>query len=272
VQREAPDVADLIAEGALTLAAGLAELDERERTKRNTIESGRRSAERIATSFAADAMAIERDGVPARCWSLVATGCVPAKWLALSRAGFSAARAAASIPDTSLGDRLCRPSLRRLPADRARHLDVLFADPERLREVATGINNKRTLRVLPGAALLLDAPLSGGLAPGFGRRDRALAGAQIAALDVERDDDRQRIGVGCEALKARLNRKRLGVKRGACASGSRSSPLWRATISRRWCCPGRAQDMGNTHVIRISDSDGRRDLYISNARETGDNE
>jgi hypothetical protein len=58
VQREAPDVADLIAEGTISLAAGLAELDERERNKRNTIESGRRSAERIATSFAADAIAI----------------------------------------------------------------------------------------------------------------------------------------------------------------------------------------------------------------------
>jgi hypothetical protein len=58
VQREAPDVADLITEGTIPLAAGLAELDERLRLKRITIESGRRSAERIATSFAADAIAI----------------------------------------------------------------------------------------------------------------------------------------------------------------------------------------------------------------------
>lgn len=58
LRAEAPDVADLVVEGTITLAAGLAELDERARTKRNTIESGRRSAERIASGFAADAIAI----------------------------------------------------------------------------------------------------------------------------------------------------------------------------------------------------------------------
>lgn len=54
----APDVAALVIEGTISLIAGLAELDERDRNKRATIESGRRSAERIASSFAADAIAI----------------------------------------------------------------------------------------------------------------------------------------------------------------------------------------------------------------------
>jgi ParB-like chromosome segregation protein Spo0J len=58
LRAEAPDVAALVVEGTLSLIAGLAELDQRDRNKRATIESGHRSAERIASSFAADAIAI----------------------------------------------------------------------------------------------------------------------------------------------------------------------------------------------------------------------
>jgi ParB-like chromosome segregation protein Spo0J len=58
LRSEAPDVAALVVEGTLSLIAGLAELDQRDRSKRATIESGQRSAERIASGFAADAIAI----------------------------------------------------------------------------------------------------------------------------------------------------------------------------------------------------------------------
>jgi ParB-like chromosome segregation protein Spo0J len=58
LRAEAPDVAALVVEGTLSLIAGLAELDQRDRNKRAAIESGQRSAERIASSFAADAIAI----------------------------------------------------------------------------------------------------------------------------------------------------------------------------------------------------------------------
>src|SRR4051812_31888737 len=47
LQSDAPDVAALVVEGTLTLAAGLAELDERARKKRIAIEQGQDAAEDI---------------------------------------------------------------------------------------------------------------------------------------------------------------------------------------------------------------------------------
>jgi len=58
LRQDAPDLADLVVEERLTITEATAALYERDRLRRQTIESGRRSAERIATSFAADAIAI----------------------------------------------------------------------------------------------------------------------------------------------------------------------------------------------------------------------
>jgi len=51
LQAEAPDVAALVVEGTLTLAAGLAELDERARKRRVAIEQGQDAAEDIVPTF-----------------------------------------------------------------------------------------------------------------------------------------------------------------------------------------------------------------------------
>jgi hypothetical protein len=51
LQAEVPDVAALVVEGTLTLAAGLAELDERARKRRVAIEQGQDAAEDIVPTF-----------------------------------------------------------------------------------------------------------------------------------------------------------------------------------------------------------------------------
>jgi|KBSSwiStaDraftv2_1062776.scaffolds.fasta_scaffold386417_2 hypothetical protein len=58
LQTEAPDVAALVVEGTLTLAAGLKELDERARNKRVAIEQGQDAAADIVPTFVAHVAAI----------------------------------------------------------------------------------------------------------------------------------------------------------------------------------------------------------------------